>query len=62
MKRILAGYAEKGVPPALVEAARKGEIAGAEFQQNSITDLASIWSQALAGGRTHFALRRWSTR
>jgi zinc protease len=53
IKRILAGYAEKGVPPELVEAARKGEIAGAEFQQNSISDLASTWSQALAAeGRT----------
>jgi zinc protease len=49
MKNILSGYAAKGVPPALVEAARKGEIAGAEFQQNSIPDLASTWSQALAG-------------
>ncbi len=49
VKKILSGYAEKGVPPALVEAARKGEIASAEFQQNSIPDLASIWSQALAG-------------
>jgi zinc protease len=53
IKRILAGYAEKGVPPELVEAVRKGEIAGAEFQQNSISDLASIWAQALAAeGRT----------
>lgn len=53
IKGILSGYAEKGVPPALVEAARKGEIAGAEFQQNSISDLASIWSQSLAAeGRT----------
>jgi zinc protease len=49
MKTILAGYATKGVPAALVEAARKGEIATAEFQRNSITDLASVWSQALAG-------------
>jgi zinc protease len=48
MKTILSAYAAKGVPPALVEAARKGEIAGAEFQQNSIPDLASTWSQALA--------------
>lgn len=49
IKKILSGYANNGVPPALVEAARKGEIAGAEFQQNSIPDLASTWSQALAG-------------
>ena len=49
MKTILAGYADKGVPPALVEAAKKSEIAGAEFQQNSIPDLAASWSQALAG-------------
>jgi zinc protease len=53
IKRILSGYAEKGVPPELVEAARKGEIAGAEFERNSIGDLASVWSQALAAeGRT----------
>ena len=49
MKKILAGYAEKGVPPALVEAARKGEVASAEFQRDSISELASTWSQALAG-------------
>jgi len=49
MKSILANYAAKGVPPTLVEAARKGEVAGAEFQQNSIPDLAASWSQALAG-------------
>ncbi len=48
IKTILAGYADKGVPPALVEAAKKSEIAGAEFQQNSIPDLAASWSQALA--------------
>jgi zinc protease len=49
MKSILSGYATKGVPPALVDSARKSEIAGAEFQQNSIPDLASTWAQALAG-------------
>lgn len=49
MKAILQGYADKGVPAALVEAAKKGEIASAEFQQNSIPDLAATWSQALAG-------------
>ncbi len=48
VKNILAGYAEKGVPADLVDAAKKGEIAGAEFQRNSISDLAATWSQALA--------------
>jgi zinc protease len=53
IKSILTGYAEKGVPADLVDAARKGEIAGAEFEQNSIGELASDWSEALAGeGRT----------
>ena len=48
IKKILSNYADKGVPPALVEAARKGEVASAQFQQNSIPDLAATWSQALA--------------
>jgi zinc protease len=48
IKTILSGYVEHGVPPALVDAARKREIASAEFQRNSISDLAAIWSEALA--------------
>ena len=48
IKKILANYADKGVPAELVEAARKGELASAEFEQNSIPDLASTWSEALA--------------
>ena len=48
MQKILSDYAEKGVPEELVEASRRGEIASAEFQQNSISDLAATWSQALA--------------
>lgn len=48
LKSILANYATKGVPPDLVEAAKKGGIASAEFARNSISNLASLWSQALA--------------
>jgi len=49
MKAILSGYASNGVPAPLVEASRKSEIASAEFQRNSIPELAATWSQALAG-------------
>jgi zinc protease len=48
MKKILATYATKGVPADLVEAAKKGEVASAEFSRNSISNLAALWSQALA--------------
>lgn len=48
IQQILKNYAEKGVPADLVEAAVKGEVAGAEFGRNSITNLASLWSEALA--------------
>lgn len=48
MQKILAEYAKSGVPADLVEASKKGEIAGAEFGRNSIADLASLWSEALA--------------
>ncbi|HEX4810738.1 MAG TPA: pitrilysin family protein [Bryobacteraceae bacterium] len=48
MKKLLSDYATNGVPADLVEAAKKGEVASAEFQRNSISNLASLWSQALA--------------
>ena len=48
IKRILADYAAHGVPAELVDAAKRAEIAGAEFQRNSIPGLAAVWSQALA--------------
>jgi zinc protease len=48
MKKIIADYAANGVPPELVDAAKQGEVAGAAFSRNSITNLASLWSQALA--------------
>jgi zinc protease len=48
LKRIMERYANEGVPADLVEAAKKGEVANAEFGRNSISNLASLWSQALA--------------
>ncbi len=48
IRKIMDGYAKNGVPADLVEASKKGEIAGAEFQNNSISELASLWSQSLA--------------
>lgn len=48
MKKILTAYATNGVPADLVDAAKKGEIASAEFGRNSISNLAALWSQALA--------------
>ena len=47
-RKIIEGYAQKGVPQDLVDAAKRSEIASAEFQRNSIPGLASVWSEALA--------------
>ena len=48
IKKIIAVYVKNGVPANLVEASKRHEITIAEFQKNSITGLASVWSQALA--------------
>ncbi len=48
MQQILSTYGQTGVPEDLVEAAKRSEIAQAEFQRNSIPGLASLWSTALA--------------
>ena len=53
MRGILENYAAKGVPEELVDAAKRSEVAAAEFQRNSIPGLANVWSNALAAeGRT----------
>ena len=53
MRGILEAYAAKGVPEELVDAAKRSEVAAAEFQRNSIPGLANVWSSALAAeGRT----------
>ena len=48
MHKIIYDYAARGVPPELVEAAKRSEVADAEFERNSIPGLAETWSQALA--------------
>jgi zinc protease len=48
VKEVLANYLKKGVPADLVAAAKKREVADAEFQKNSVSGLAMAWSQALA--------------
>ncbi len=53
MRKILANYAANGVPSDLVEAAKRSEIAQAEFQRNSIPGLADVWSNALAAEGRH---------
>ena len=48
MRQIIERYAANGVPEDLVAAAKRSEIAQAEFQRNSIPGLANVWSDALA--------------
>ena len=48
LKTIIADYLKTGFPEDLVKAAQRLEITDAEFRKNSISGLASEWSQALA--------------
>jgi zinc protease len=49
VRGILAAETTNGVLADLVEAAKRREIADAEFQRNSVSGLAMAWSQAVAG-------------
>src|SRR5580658_1018798 len=48
MRKILETYAQQGVPEDLVTAAKRREVADAEFERNSIPGLANAWSNAIA--------------
>jgi zinc protease len=48
VKAVVSGYVKNGVPPDLVAAAKKLEKANIEFQKNSVSGLAMVWSKALA--------------
>ncbi len=48
IRSIIARYVKYGVPPELVDAAKRGEIASAEFNRTAIDGLAAAWSQAVA--------------
>ena len=53
IKASVAEYLRNGFPTDLVEAAKRSEVADAEFAKNSLEDLADVWSEALAvEGRT----------
>ena len=48
MRRVIAEAAQGGIPPELVAAAKKGELAQLAFESDSISGLARNWSRALA--------------
>lgn len=48
MRAVLSAQVTNGVDPELVEAAKRREVASFELQRNSVSGLASEWSQAVA--------------
>jgi zinc protease len=48
VREVLEDIAKNGVPGDLVNAAKRHEVADAEFQKTSIPGLAMVWSEALA--------------
>ncbi len=51
LRRVLATLAAEGPPPALVDAARRQELAQLAFENDSIAGLARLWSRAVAVAR-----------
>ena len=56
VQRRLARIRQDGVPPELVEAAKRQEIAQLERQKNSVPGLANAWSTALAEQATRLKI------
>ncbi|MHB1687490.1 MAG: M16 family metallopeptidase [Ignavibacteriaceae bacterium] len=48
VKDVISNYLKNGFNSELVEAAKRHEIANEEFQKNSISGLANVWSEVLA--------------
>jgi zinc protease len=48
LQSTIDSYLKAGLPSDLVDAAKRSEVASFEFERNSISGLASVWSQALA--------------
>jgi zinc protease len=48
IKAVIEGYKKTGLPPELVAAAKQREVAQAQFELNSISGLASSWSETLS--------------
>jgi zinc protease len=48
VRGVLRDIVKNGVPADLINAAKRHEVASAELQKNSISDLAMLWSDALA--------------
>ena len=48
VKTVLENYKKSGLPPELVAVAKQREVSQAEFARNSISGLASAWSESLA--------------
>jgi zinc protease len=48
VKAVIEGYKKTGLPADLVEVAKQREVSQAQFERNSISGLASTWSESLS--------------